>query len=116
MAKKRKKSEPEEEEDDDYRPPVPPMPKGDPPVKDPPLDDPRGQVREMVFGMESYQKHKVECFVCMEKDSDRDKTATHYARELYQAGWRVVSSEKFQTIGILCPECVKTPDKDRGED
>lgn len=86
------------------------------PVSDPPLTDVRGQVGQIRLNTETYTKHAAECFVCGEKDSERDTTEVAYARGLYKEGWRVINSDKFATIGLACPECVQTPDKDRGEE
>lgn len=72
--------------------------------------DQKGQI---AHNAETYTKHRVECWVCGKKDSERDCTLTQYAKGLYDEGWRVISSEKYQTLGIACPRCAKTPDKDR---
>jgi hypothetical protein len=78
--------------------------------------DRRGQVRLMCRYMETYTEHRVECFVCNKADSTEDKTEAGYARELHAEGWRWTVSEKFGTVGFMCPECVRTPDAKRGGD
>lgn len=74
------------------------------------------QTNRLMESMETYTKHRVQCWCCGESDSTRDVTEARYARELYQSGWRYETSEKYQSEGVLCPECAKTPDAERGED
>jgi hypothetical protein len=73
--------------------------------------------RRMALGeVETYVKHKTRCWICGEKETERDVTEVQFIKALYTEGWRIIESEKFQAIGIACPKCVKTPDEDRGED
>lgn len=73
------------------------------------------QLNRLIESMDSYTKHKVECFCCCKTDSTRDTSEASYARELYEEGWRYVTSERLQTMGVMCPECVAIPDAKRGE-
>lgn len=86
-----------------------------PPVNDPPILDRKGQVRVLKQNSESYQKHRIECFVCSRRVSESECTLDAFARNLFEDGWLVIGSEKFQTIGAMCPRCAKLPDKSRGE-
>lgn len=77
--------------------------------------EPATQLNRIIDSLESQTVHRIECFVCCERDKDYDATEAKAARGFYEDGWRYVESEKFQTIGVMCPQCAKTPDKDRGE-
>ncbi len=73
-------------------------------------------LNKIALSMETQTVHRVECFICLERDKTYDEPPMQAARGFRDAGWRVERSEKFQTIGLMCPKCVKTLDKDRGED
>jgi hypothetical protein len=73
------------------------------------------QTNRLMESMDTYTKHRVECWCCGKTDSARDITEARYARELYDRGWRYVASEKFQTVGILCQGCAETADAKRGQ-
>lgn len=73
------------------------------------------QINHLAESVESYSKHKIECFLCLKKESARDVSESSFARDLYKSGWRHLVSEKFATIGAMCPECAALPDSERGE-
>mgnify|MGYP001617582452 CR=1 FL=1 len=73
------------------------------------------QMNLFVESMETYTKHKIECFLCLKSETARDTTEQRFARHLYRDGWRYVTSKKFKTIGVMCPYCAKTPDAKRGD-
>ncbi len=45
--------------------------------------------------------------MCSRKESDRDVTEREFVTGLIKDGWRYLSSELYQTIGPVCPKCVK---------
>lgn len=63
--------------------------------------------------MESNQYHQIQCCICSSCSSATDVSQTEYARKLLQEGWKYQSSDKFQTIGVMCPKCAKLPDSER---
>lgn len=71
------------------------------------------QMNRMMLAMETSTVHRIECFVCNRGYSDRDVPEASLARRLYEYGWRIVESEKLQTIGPACPRCVAKPDDKR---
>jgi hypothetical protein len=79
-------------------------------------DTRRVQRVQLARSAETYTKHAIECFVCGERDSERDMTLAEYAKGLYEDGWRYVNSATFQTIGAVCRKCAATPDAKRGDD
>lgn len=68
------------------------------------------QMNHMIESFETYTKHRIECFVCLKAETDRDITEAKFARWLYQEGWRYKASDSCQTIGIMCPKCAAKPD------
>jgi hypothetical protein len=81
------------------------------------IDNNRHQTpNELCPAIETYMKHRIECWLCMEADSTRDVTEAQFAQEMFDEGWRYISSEKFNSAGSLCPKCARTPDEKRGED
>lgn len=75
--------------------------------------DAADQVNRLAESLETYTKHSVSCWLCGESDSGRDVTESQYARSLLERGWRWEASEKYGTVGAMCPECVKIPDAER---
>lgn len=86
----------------------------------PPYDytpsDPAKQVSLLVENMDSYQKHSIDCFICMSRDSVRGMSEVDYATALYAEGWRIIDSDSLKSIGVACPKCVAMPDEQRGEE
>jgi hypothetical protein len=63
------------------------------------------QLHKLVESMESYTKHRIECYECLASESERDVTEQRFARYLHEEGWRYHVGPKEE--GVLCPECVK---------
>lgn len=75
----------------------------------------KATIEALVDAMYTSMNHSIGCFICYATEEGEDVSALSFAKELYQAGWRIINSEKFQTIGAACPECVAKPDEERGE-
>lgn len=73
-------------------------------------------IEGLVGAIDTRMQHTIECFVCGEQHEEDDVSALSFAKVLYHAGWRIINSDKFQTIGAACPECVAKPDEEREEE
>lgn len=73
------------------------------------------QRQKLKDSIETFAKLEIECWCCSEKANDYDMEEAVFANELYKEGWRYVSSEKFQAMGPLCPECAAKSDAELGE-
>lgn len=74
------------------------------------------QLKRLKFCIDSTEHHEVTCCICDKTDETDYMGEQEFSKALYDEGWRYSVSDKFQVEGVMCPECFKTPDKDRGED
>lgn len=67
------------------------------------------QKNQLVWHMDVVSKMTVQCWSCMREEED-ESTELQFADWLFYQGWRHVSSKEYQTIGVVCPECLKNED------
>lgn len=58
-------------------------------------------------------KEYVDCSVCTAECLFCGYQQTKTIDELYENGWRIVVSKKYNEEGLTCPECMTKKDKDR---
>jgi hypothetical protein len=47
-----------------------------------------------------------DCCLCGSQSYILSYSRDEAARDLYDCGWRVFSSEEYQTTGLMCPKCI----------
>lgn len=82
-----------------------------PPRKQP--DPPNYHIDKMLFGVETFTRHCLTCFVCGDEEQVIDEEPKKFVEDLYKNGWRYKESEVFQTIGPMCKKCANMTDKQR---
>lgn len=77
------------------------------------IDPPNYHISQMLFGVETYTRQCLTCFVCGDEEQVIDVEPKKFVEDLYKKGWRYKTSEVFQTIGPMCKKCANMTDKQR---